>query len=79
MSVGWRAIVLVRELFGASYTTFHAYLAFAIGMAVSIAAAAVMYALIEGPSIALARKIRLPQRESSTAIPSAAGRIGIPA
>lgn len=68
LCVGWRAIVVVRELFGASYTTFHAYLAFAIGMAVSIAAATVMYALIEGPSIALARKIRLPQRAPSTAV-----------
>jgi peptidoglycan/LPS O-acetylase OafA/YrhL len=60
--VGWRAVVLVRELFGASYSTVHAYVAFAIGMAASIAAAWVMYALIERPSIALARKIQLPQR-----------------
>jgi peptidoglycan/LPS O-acetylase OafA/YrhL len=65
LCVGWRATVLVREMFGASYSTAHAYLAFAIGMAVSIAAAAIMYALIERPSIALARKIHLPQRESS--------------
>jgi peptidoglycan/LPS O-acetylase OafA/YrhL len=67
--VGWRAVVLVRELFGASYSTLHAYAAFAIGMAASITAAWVMYALIERPSIALARKIRLPQRDAPVPVP----------
>lgn len=68
--VGWRAIVVVRELFGDSYSTVHAYAAFAIGMASSIVAAWVMYVIIERPSIALARKIRLPQRR--TTAPAAA-------
>jgi hypothetical protein len=68
LCVGWRTTVLVREFFGASYSTLHAYAAFAIGMAVSIAAASVMYVLIERPSIALARKIRLPQRERSQSL-----------
>lgn len=66
--VGWRTVVLVRELFGTSYSTLHAYAAFAIGMAASVAAASVMYIVIERPSIALARKIRLPQREPSAAV-----------
>lgn len=63
--VGWRAVVLVREIAGASYSTALAYLAFAIGMAVSIVAAWIMYAIVERPAIALARKIRLPQREAA--------------
>jgi hypothetical protein len=65
LCVGWRTVVLVRELFGASYSTLHAYFAFAIGMAASIAAASVMYMLIERPSIALARRIRLPQQRAT--------------
>lgn len=72
LCVGWRATVLVRELFGASYSTAHAYLAFAIGMAASIAAASIMYVLIESPAIALARKIRLPKREDP--VPAAQGQ-----
>lgn len=70
VSVGWRATVLVRELFGTSYSTVYAYLAFAIGMAASIVAASVMYVLIERPAITLARRIRLPQREQ--AVPATA-------
>lgn len=73
LCVGWRAVVVVRELFGESYSTLHAYAAFAIGMAVSIAAASVMYVLIERPSIALARKIRLPQREALPPVGTQAG------
>lgn len=68
LCVGWRAVVVVRELLGTSYSTVHAYAAFAIGMAASIAAASVMYMVIERPSIALARKIRLPQRVPSAAV-----------
>ena len=75
LCVGWRAVVVVRELFGASYSTLHAYAAFAIGMAVSIAAASVMYILIERPSIALARRIRLPQREALASVDTPAGAI----
>ena len=67
--VGWRTVVVVREWIGASYSTIHAYAAFAIGMGVSIAAASVMYVLIERPSIALARRIRLPQRSAAVAAP----------
>jgi hypothetical protein len=68
--VGWRSVVVIRELLGTSYSTIYAYLAFAVGMAVSIAAASVMYILIERPSIALARKIRLPQRVPVPAVMS---------
>lgn len=67
LCVGWRTVVVVRELIGESYSTIHAYAAFAIGMAASIAAASVMYMLIERPSITLARRIRLPQRNSPVA------------
>ena len=62
LCVGWRVVVLVRELFGDSYSTSHAYVAFFIGMMASIVSAALMYLLIERPSISFARKIRLPQR-----------------
>lgn len=72
VGVGWRAVVVVRELSGDSYSTLHAYAAFGIGMASSIAAAWVMYALIERPAIALARKIRLPQRGAPATVPATA-------
>lgn len=62
LCIGWRVVVLVRELFGDSYSTSHAYVAFVIGMIASIVSAALMYLLIERPSISFARKIRLPQR-----------------
>ena len=64
--VGWRATVLVRELIGPSYSTGHAYAAFAIGLTASIVAAWIMYVVIERPAISLARQIRLPQRTSPT-------------
>lgn len=70
LCVGWRATVLVREIIGASYSTVYAYLAFAIGMATSLVAASIMYAAIERPAIALARKIRLPQREVPASAPA---------
>jgi peptidoglycan/LPS O-acetylase OafA/YrhL len=69
LCVGWRTVVVIREWMGESYSTFHAYAAFAIGMAVSIAAASVMYILIERPSITLARRIRLPQRSAAVPAP----------
>jgi peptidoglycan/LPS O-acetylase OafA/YrhL len=67
LCIGWRATVLVRELFGSAYSTAAAYFAFAVGMAASIVAAWAMHALIETPSINVARKIRLPQRRQSAA------------
>jgi peptidoglycan/LPS O-acetylase OafA/YrhL len=79
LCVGWRTVVLIRELLGTSYSTVYAYAAFAIGMAVSIAAASVMYMLIERPSIALARKIRLPQRGAPVVASEVAFDAGSPA
>lgn len=62
LAVGWRTKVLVRELFGTSYSTAAAYVAFAVGLAVSIFAAGIMYVLGERPAIEFARRIRLPQQ-----------------
>jgi peptidoglycan/LPS O-acetylase OafA/YrhL len=64
-SIGWRATVVTRELFGNSYSTAAAYVAFAVGLAASIFASYIMYLLIERPAINLARKIRLPQRHGA--------------
>jgi peptidoglycan/LPS O-acetylase OafA/YrhL len=64
-SIGWRATVVTRELFGNSYSTAAAYVAFAVGLGASIFASYIMYLLIERPAINLARKIRLPQRHAA--------------
>jgi hypothetical protein len=66
LAIGWRAIVVARELMGSAYTTATAWLVLAFGIAVSVLASWIMYLLIEGPAIRLARKIRLPQRQSGT-------------
>lgn len=62
VAIGWRATVVVREVLGAHYTTLTAYLAFFVGVGVSVLGSWIMYLLIEGPAIKLARRIRLPQR-----------------
>ena len=62
--IGWRAVVLTRELLGSSYNTATAYLAFSVGLGASIFGAWVMYVAIERPAIQLARRIPLPQRSA---------------
>jgi peptidoglycan/LPS O-acetylase OafA/YrhL len=65
LPIGWRAIVVARELLGTAYTPAMAWVVFAFGIAVSVFASWIMYLLIEGPAIKLARKIRLPQRQDA--------------
>ena len=68
VAIGWRATVLVRELIGSHYSTFWAYVAFAVGMLASILAAWIAFLLIEQPAIKLARTIELPKRGQNSAL-----------
>lgn len=67
VAVGWRAVVLTRELIGSNYSTAWAYVAFAVGMAASIVAAWIANIVIEQPAIRLARTIDLPKRRQNSA------------
>lgn len=64
LSVGWRLISLVRTKAGPSLNPIVASATLVAAILCSIAAAYVMHAVVEQPSLKLARHIRLPRRNS---------------
>jgi len=68
LPVGWRTVVIAREVIGDSYDTAWAWLVFGLGLGSSVLASWLMYVLIEGHAIRLARKIKLPQRRARAGV-----------
>jgi peptidoglycan/LPS O-acetylase OafA/YrhL len=66
LSIGWRVVVVLRELSGDAYSWPLAVIAFAVGIGASVVAAWVLWYLVERPAITVARQIRLPVLHRST-------------
>ena len=67
LSIGWRTVVVLRELAGDAYSGPLAAVAFLVGMGTSVTAAWVLWYLVERPAITAARQIRLPMRHATGA------------
>lgn len=62
LAIGWRFISMVKQAFGPELGPWLGSAAFLGGVALSVLAAWTMHALVEAPSMRLARRIHLPQR-----------------
>lgn len=62
LTIGWRFISLLKMMFGPELGPVMASAALLGGVLLSVAGAAALHALLEGPSMRFARRVRLPQR-----------------
>jgi peptidoglycan/LPS O-acetylase OafA/YrhL len=77
--IGWRWISLLERAMGPRFGLVWAWAAFASACAITIGASAVMWRLIESPTMRLSKRIRLPSRSSEPdqATPKPAGAAGL--